>query len=206
MRRIAHRYLVVLLGSALLGGCDEIFGSVANVTVYGFRPVLVVGQQQRFSAAAFNNQGNGRPSGGYRWRSSNNAVASVTSNGTVTAHAPGLTEIQATASGATGRLVINVVPPISAVRLRARADTLVVGDTSRVVAEAFDVNGAPVPVAWFTFTSSDARILGVGSDASLRANGATGKVTISAELAGKRDSVSVVVVPRASPASTGAGS
>ena len=199
MRKIARRYVVALLGSALLGGCDEIFGPVDHVNVYGFRPVLVVGQQQRFSAGAFNDQGNGRPSGGYRWRSSNPAVASVASDGTVTAHTPGLTEIQASAGGATGRLLINVVPPISAVRLKTRADTLVVGDTSRVVAEAFDVHGARVPVAWFTFNSSDARIIGVGSEGALRANGATGKVVISAELAGKSDSVVAVVVPRPNP-------
>lgn len=198
MYKAARRSLALLIGSALFGGCDAIVGPVDHVVVYGFRPVLVVGERQSFSAGAFTDGGHGRPSGGYRWRSSNSAIATVSSNGTVTARSPGLTQIEASASGATGRLQLNVIPPISAVRLRARADTLMVGDTSRVTAEAFDVAGAPVATAWFTFSSTDARIAGVSSEGVLLANGAVGRAVITGWLAGRSDSVVVVVVPRAS--------
>ena len=191
MRKIA----VVLLGCALLAGCDAILGPVDHVVVYGFRPVLVVGERQSFSAGAFTDGGSQRPSGGYRWRSSDPAVASVSSNGTVTARAPGVARIEASARGATGRLDVNVIPPISAVRLRARPDTLRVGERGRLEADAFDLQGARVAVAWINFVSSDVRIVGVDSVGGLYANGATGRALITGKLNGRSDSVFVVVVP-----------
>lgn len=189
------RKFVVLLGAVLLAGCEAILGPVDHVVVYGFRPVLVVGERQSFSAGAFTGGGSQRPSGGYRWTSSDPAVATVASNGTVTARAPGLASIQASAGGATGRLTINVIPPLSAVRLRAREDTLVLGATGRIEADAFDAQGVRVAVAWVRFSSSDTRVVGVDSEGVLYTNGAVGRALITGTLNGRSDSVFVAVVP-----------
>ena len=77
------------------------------------------------------------------WSSADTTVAAVDSAGLVTAAGNGAATITASAGSASGTATVTVAQEVSAVAVSPAADTLVAGDTVRLVAEAADANGHP---------------------------------------------------------------
>ncbi len=92
------------------------------------------------------------------WAASDTLVATVTAAGLVTAVANGATTITATSATLSADVAVEVMQVVRRMTLSPRADTLILGDSLRLAAEALDGNRHPVAGAAFTWSSSDATI------------------------------------------------
>ena len=124
------------------------------------------------------------------WSSSDPKVAQVDASGLVTAAGNGTATITATAGGAAVTATVTVEQ--EAVVLRLTPEDLAfraLGDMLRLVAEAADANGYPVPVAW---SSSDPTVAQVDASGLVTAAG-NGTATITANAGGDAVSATVTV-------------
>lgn len=111
------------------------------------------------------------------WSSSDPAVAQVDHSGLVAAADNGTATITATAGGAATSATVTVEQEAVALSLSAEEVAFrALGDTLRLVAEANDANGHPMPVTW---SSSDLAVAQV-DDAGLVAAAGNGTATITA--------------------------
>ena len=101
------------------------------------------------------------------WASGDTLVAVVDSTGQVTAGGAGTTTVSATAGEVSGAVVVTVTQAAGSVVVTPASDSVSLGDTLRLVAEAFDANGHLVKDAEFAWSSSD------GSVATVDASGLT---------------------------------
>lgn len=109
------------------------------------------------------------------WQSSNDTIATVSQNGTVSAVAPGNAIVTATAGGVSASCAVTVSPlPDTTVTLSSTAETLAVGGTIRLTA-------AVEPDAPVTWQSSDETVATVDQDGTVTAVGA-GDAVIRAEV------------------------
>ncbi len=113
------------------------------------------------------------------WSSADTTVAAVDSAGRVTAAGRGATTIAAGAERASGESLVKVMQSAGSVTVSPTADTVALGDTLRLVAEALDENGHRIEDAAFTWSSGDLSVARV--DASGLVTGvAEGTATITA--------------------------
>ena len=117
------------------------------------------------------------------WTSSSTTVATVDAAGLVTAAGNGTATITATAGTVSGSAVGTVDQEVIAVEVSSPADTVPLGDTVRLVAEATDANGHAVEDAEFTWSSSDESVLTVDGSGLVRGI-AEGAATITAASVG----------------------
>ena len=117
------------------------------------------------------------------WASSDVAVAMVDASGLVTAAGNGMATITATSGSASGTATVTVAQQVSVVAVSPPADTLVVGDTLRLIAVATDKNGHPVAAAEFEWTSSDTLVARV-DDSGLVTGVSRGRVEVEAASSG----------------------
>jgi uncharacterized protein YjdB len=140
-------------------------------------------------------------SGSVSWASDNSAVASVASDGVVTAIDVGTVGIKATIAGCTGSATLNVsrLPPIANVAVSIDSTTLPVGHTSQARAVARDSAGnalsAPT-VSWVSLTPS----VGTVSESGMVTAVSSGTATIQAAILGDSGQVSFVVTDTSSSA------
>ena len=127
------------------------------------------------------------------WASSSAAVATVSAAGLVTAAGNGTATITATAGGVSGTATVTVAQEVSAVAISPAADTLVVGDTLRLAAEATDANGHTVAEAEFEWASSDTSVVRVDGS-GLVTGVAAGEAEITATSSGVTGRAQVTVV------------
>ena len=97
------------------------------------------------------------------WSSGDSLVATVTAAGLVTAVANGAATITATSGALSDDAAVQVMQVTRRVTVTPSADTLILGDSLRLAAEALDGNGHPVGNAAFAWSSSDATIASVDS-------------------------------------------
>ena len=126
------------------------------------------------------------------WASGDAMVAVVDSAGLVKVVGNGMVTITATAGSASGSATVTVAQEVSAVAVTPAADTVVTGDTLRLVAEAADANGHPVPGAEFDWASSDTMVA-VVDDAGLVHGVAEGTATITAMAGDARGTAEITV-------------
>ncbi|WP_420441702.1 Ig-like domain-containing protein [Candidatus Palauibacter sp.] len=126
------------------------------------------------------------------WSSTDTTVAAVDSTGLVTAVARGTTTVAATAGEASGEAVVTVMQSVGSVVVSPPADTVALGDTLRLVAEAFDRNGHAVEGAEFGWSSSNGSVARV-DDSGLVTGLADGTATITA-MAGDASDTSEITV------------
>lgn len=166
---------------------------VASVTVSAHKIDVVQGDTVRLGAVAKDAEGSvlgGRP---IRWRSVDTTVASVDTEGLVTAARIGGATVVASAEGRGDTVAISVLPAVAAVQVAPDSVTVFVGDSLRFSATAKDVHGAVLtgrPVLW---TSLDIGIARVDSAGGVRA-GAPGWTTINATVQGRVGRAGVVVL------------
>ncbi|MDE2783481.1 MAG: Ig-like domain-containing protein [Gemmatimonadota bacterium] len=95
------------------------------------------------------------------WSASDTLVTTVDASGLVTAVGNGSATVAATSGALTSVAAVEVMQVARRVTLSPRADTLILGDSLRLAAEALDGNGRPVADAAFIWSSSDANIAAV---------------------------------------------
>ena len=117
------------------------------------------------------------------WSSSDATVAEVDASGLVTATGAGTAAITATSGSASGNATVTVAQQVSEVAVSPAADTLFVGDTLRLTAEATDANGHAVAGVAFTWESGDTSVATVDGSGLVTGVGA-GEVEIAATTAG----------------------
>lgn len=108
------------------------------------------------------------------WSTSDAAVATVSSDGLVTAHAIGDAWIAATAEGQTDEMLVRVeaaMVAVARIELDAGALTLAPGDTRQVVATAYDADGAALPDRIATWRSDAPAVATVSSEGLVTAHG-----------------------------------
>ena len=128
---------------------------------------------------------NGRAMAGatVTWASGSAEVATVSSSGLVTAAGNGTATVTATAGSASGTAAVTVAQEVGTIAVSPALDTLVVGDTLRLAAEAFDANGHAVAGSEFTWASADTSVATV--DATGLATGAgAGEAEVTATASG----------------------
>lgn len=92
------------------------------------------------------------------WSSGDTLVAAADSAGMVTAVGGGTTMVTAAAGEASDAVVVTVMQSAGSVVVSPAESTVVMGDTLRLAAEAFDENGHRVEEAVFSWSSSDAGV------------------------------------------------
>ena len=172
----------------------------------GADTVTALGDTIRLMAAAFDANGHVIAYTAFQWRSGDPLVVTVDATGLVTAVGPGSTSVTATTGEISGTATLTVEQRPFEVRMSPGADTLVaLGDTIRLMAEAFDANGHTVADAEFTWSSADESVVTVDAAGLATAVGnGTARVTASVESATGTAEVTVAQRPmevRVSPPS-----
>ena len=206
------RATAVLAAMVWVWGCGERATEPAAPTPAAPRPTTVTVTPPTAQLAALDatvqltaevRDQNGQPMAGstVTWASGAAAVATVGAAGLVTAVGNGTATIIATAGSASGTAAVTVAQEVSAVTVTPSADTLVVGDTLRLAAEATDANGHLVTGADFVWGSSDTLLATVDVTGLVRGVGA-GEVTLTAASSGVVSQAALTVLARVSEAVT----
>ena len=145
--------------------------------------LTAVGEMVQLSAAVRDQNGREMRGVTATWSSSNPAAAEVNASGLVTATGTGAAEITATAVPASGSAAVTVAQRVNVVEVTPAADTVMTGDTLRLVAAAKDANGHEVADAAFSWASSDPSVATV-DETGLVTGTATGSVELSATSSG----------------------
>lgn len=195
----------VAAGSATITGTSEGKSDAATVTVTQGPVVSVVVTPdsvamfvtQTTQLAATARDATGAPVAGTTivWSSSNTSVASVSSDGVVTAVSAGSATITATANGHSGTTAVTVTTvPVASVSVSPSTVSLSPGGSTTLSAAAKDANGNVLPnraVAWSSSNSAVATVSGTGVVTAV----ALGTATITATSEGKSGTASVTVAP-----------
>ena len=202
--RAASKALVLAL--ALLAACGDSNSvveppppvPVASVAVDPPSQSLIVGNQLTLEATpkAANGQDLDRD---VTWMSENQALATVTSEGVVTALAAGEVGIRATSEGKFGRAVLTISPvppvPVAEVRLSVTEDIVLAWDgTASITASAHDAQGNVLTnrhIAWISNAPSVASVVNGNIEAqnpgtaliSATVEGITASVIVRVQLA-----------------------
>lgn len=156
---------------------------------------MAVGDSIRMSAKALDALGNPIQDVTFEWSSSDTTIASVDQQGWVRARTAGSTEIAVTAgTAASATVAVSVVQMPAAIVLSAPRDSVMIGDSIQLAAEAFDRLGAPITDVTFTWSSSDTTIATVDLQGWVRAR-AAGTVAIGVEL-GELNAATFLVILR----------
>ena len=154
--------------------------------------LVALGASARLSAEVLDQVGRVMEGAAVAWTNGDTTVAVVDSAGVVTAVSEGTATVTATAGAASGTAAVTVAQVAGSVVVTPVADTVELGDTLRLAAEAFDENGHRVGGAEFTWSSGDASVASVDGSGLVR-GAAEGTATITAA-AGEASGTSDVTV------------
>ncbi|MGO5113236.1 Ig-like domain-containing protein [Oscillospiraceae bacterium LCP25S3_E10] len=160
-----------LLKAVAPGTCKITCASATDPSKYDVCTVTVVSKAQIKLAdpvlvlnkgitkkAAYTVTGSGN-SLAFKWSSSNNSVASVSPTGVITAKGQGNCMITVTASnGATARIAVTVVQPITSIKLSGSEATLELGHKKTVTATVGPSNATSKSLVWSSSNSSVATV------------------------------------------------
>ena len=182
-------------GSASGSAVVTVMQSVASVEVSpSVYELTALGQTVQLTAEAFDENGHAVAGAEFSWESSDAAVATVDAGGLVTAVAEGVATITASAGEASGSAVVPVMQPVASVQVSPSAETIGLGSTLQLTAEAFDENGHAVAGAEFSWESSDAAVATVDAG-GLVTGVAVGTATITASVGGAQGTAEITVGP-----------
>lgn len=200
---------LALAGLAALAGCKagEVIDptppnlvGVAHLSIVASSDTLFVADTARVTVESQDANGNVIKGHLVTWRSSAPAVASVLSNGLVTALGPGRTTITAESGGHSDSLTLTVVKVVFRVNLVPDAVCLRRGFTTVVQLTAYDSLDQPLPpglrpVRWRTSDGSVVAITPQKGDSAVVLGTAAGPALISASLMGVADTSAFLVDP-----------
>lgn len=183
---------------------------VATVEVVPVLDTLDIGDAVDLTATAKDAAGNVLTGRVVTWATSASTIATVATNGTVTAVSGGTATITATSEGKTGTATIVVLSPpppppptpVATVTVSPQLDTLLVGATRSLIAVAKSANDSVLTgrtVTWSSGTPSVATVSNLGVVTAV----AAGTATITATSEGKTGTATIVVVlPPPAPVAT----
>ena len=195
----------VAVGGAIITASSEGRSAIASITVSSV-PVasvvvtpssndLVVAQTTQLSAEV--RDANGAPLTGrtVTWSTSNAQIATVTSQGVVTAIAPGAAGITASSEGQSGTATINVSPrPVSAVIVSPGQMAIFQGQSAQLNVLVTDDRGQVLTGRPISFSSSDAQVASV-SGTGVVTGVRPGSAVITATSEGGSGTATVTVSP-----------
>jgi trimeric autotransporter adhesin len=169
--------------------------AVATVAVTPNPLSMSVGQTTQLTATLEDVVGNVLNGRVVSWSSSNTATASVSSQGVVTAVAPGSATITATSEGKSGSAQVTTTNvAVGSVAIQPQGPALLLGSSVQLSAVVRDVNGNVVTGRAVTWSSSNTAYVTVSSSGV--ATGVTlGDATITATSEGKSGTTLATVIP-----------
>lgn len=178
---------VVTATSALAGGNGTLAVSPRDITLNA------LGATQQLSVVARDASGTQVSNPGVVWQTSNSNIATVNSNGMLTARGVGTALITATATCCVSdQITVTIQQSISSVSLSPTSVSVPRGQTIKLSATAKDANGYTVNTAAISWNSSNASVATVAADGTVYGAG-EGNATITASSSGKTASSAVVV-------------
>jgi len=181
------------VGSQTASAEARVEQEVAEVSVSPPPTVLAAfGDTVRLTAEALDANGHMVAGTAFLWKSGDTLVAMVDSAGLVTAVGNGTTSVAANAGEAMGETKVAVMQSAASVILTPAADSMVLGDTLRLSAEAWDVNGHSLVGTNFSWSSSDGSVATVDSSGLVRGV-AEGTATISAAVGSAHGTAAITV-------------
>lgn len=132
------------------------------------------------------------------WTSSNQAIATVSAQGLVTAVSYGTSQVTASAGNASAQIQVKVIQEAGSIVIEPAAATLMaLGETVRLTANVLDQNGQPVAGAAVTWQSSDETVATVTAQGLVTAvSNGTAQITASAGSISASVTVKVMAVSR----------
>lgn len=190
------------------GICD-VTNPVSRITVSPpsatlfFRDPPRVSDILQLDPVAYGRFGAARSDVPFTFSSSNSAVASVDSTGLVTAHAVGNATITVSSCDEDASVDIAVISELESINVAAPNDTLTVGDSMVVTAQAIAVDGSVIDGAVFTWSVDPESVAGITvlDDSTVMVDAlAEGTAIVSASIGTTTGSATLVVIPAAAPA------
>src|SRR4051812_28793715 len=168
---------------------------VASVTVSLAKSSLVAGETT--TATATTKDGSGALLTGrvVTWSTSNNAIATASSDGVITAVSVGTTNVVATSEGRTGITAVTVLPPpVATVSVTLASSAITIGSTTQASAIIRDANGALLTGRSLSWSSDNPLVATVNSSGIVSAVG-VGTANITAGSEGRTGSAPLTVDP-----------
>jgi uncharacterized protein (TIGR03437 family) len=176
--------------------------AIERVEVSPAAAMINLGQQQQFTARAFD-AGNNEISGViFTWNSSNTAVATIDQNGLATAVSPGATEIRASGRGVTSApatLTVAQPPPLlTSITISPATATIAVGETQLYTAQAKDQFGQNIGGVTIIFAANNTTVATVDAVSATSSTGSatatvTGRASGTAQITASASSGSTTV-------------
>ena len=151
-----------------------------------------IGETAQLSAEVRDQNGRAMQGAAITWTSADTSVASVDASGLVTAIGNGAATVMAASGSASGSASVSVEQAVVSVLLVPDSAALLVGDTIRLSAAAFDALGSEVTGAPFSWSSADTLVAAVDSVGLVRGLG-PGEAEIAASSSGVTGSVRLKV-------------
>lgn len=168
---------------------------IANVIVTPAVNDLFVGQTTQLTAEARDASGAPLTDRVIVWATSRPQVATVTSEGLVTAISSGTATITASSEGRSATAAVNVSPrPVSSVVLSPGQATMAAGQSLQLTVSLTDVNGQVLTGRQVAFATSNVQVATV-SATGLVTGVAPGSVTITATSEGSTGTAAITVTP-----------
>jgi hypothetical protein len=175
------------------GGTGLDVPEVATVTVTPASSTIAPGGTVQLQAAIQDEGGSTLSDREITWSSSDNAVATASSNGLVTGVAGGSATITGTSEGKSGTATVVVETPVASVVVSPDAATITLSETVSLAAATLDAAGNELTdreVSWSSSNPDVASVSGTGLVTPL----ADGTVTITATVEGQSGSAVITVV------------
>ena len=179
-------------GSASGTAAVTVEQSAATVAVSPDSAALVVGDTVRLSATVLDALGGAVEGAAVAWSSRDTLVATVDGSGLVRGLGPGRATVTAASGSAAGSATVAVEQSVERVTVTPDSAALVVGDSVRLSAAAYDALGNEVADASFAWSSADTLVAAVDSAGVATGIGA-GTVEITATSAGVEGRARLVV-------------
>jgi len=190
------------------GICD-VTNPVSTITVdppsatLFFRSPPRVSDEVLLDPTAYGRFGAARTDVPFTFSSSNSAVASVDSTGLVTAHAIGDASITVSSCDKDASVSVAVISELESINVTAPNDTLTVGDSMVVTAQAIAVGGGAIEGATFDWSVDPESVASITviDDSTVMVNAlAEGTAIVNASIGTTTGSATLVVVPATAPA------
>ncbi len=189
------------------GICD-VTNPVSSITVdpssatLFFRSPPRTSDEIQLDPTAYGRFGAARNDVPFTFSSSNSGVASVDSTGLVTAHTVGNATITVSSCDEDATVGITVISELESINVAAPSDTLTVGDSMVVTAQAIAVGGGVISGAAFEWSVDPESVASITvlDDSTVMVNAlAEGTAVVSASIGATTGSATVTVTPAPTP-------
>ena len=191
-------------GSATITATSDSASGTAMVTVAQVAASVTVtpgnvqfaslGRSAQLTGTVHDANGHALAGVGVTWSSSDTSIATVDASGLVRPVANGRVTIHAMSTGLNGFSTVIVEQVADAVQLSSPGDSILVTDSIRLRARAFDADEFAIPDARFLWESSNPQVARVNEDGYVTGVG-LGHADITVSVGEASASVSLVVVP-----------